>query len=87
MTPEEAKQRAERAQQLLADPLLKDSFDLAHEAIIQAVRVAKTEQEAFKAAIALQTYHLIKDSISTHIETGKIIEYNFKPTLRERVGL
>jgi hypothetical protein len=86
MTPEEAKQRAERAQQLLADPLLKDSFDLAHEAIIQAVRVAKTEQEAFKAAIALQTYHLIKDSISTHIETGKIIEYNFKPTMKERLG-
>jgi hypothetical protein len=35
----------------------------------------------------LQTFHLIKDSISTHIETGKIISYNFKPTLRERVGL
>jgi hypothetical protein len=87
MTPEQAKQNAERAKQLLDDPLLKESFDLAHEAIIQAVRVAKTEQEAFKAAIALQTYHLIKDSISTHIETGKIIEYNFKPTLRERIGL
>jgi hypothetical protein len=87
MNPEEAKARAERAKQLLSDTLLKESFDLAHEAIIQAVRVAKTEQEAFKAAIALQTYHLIKDSISTHIETGKIIEYNFKPTLRERVGL
>ena len=87
MTPEEAKQRAQRAQQLLDDPMLKESFDLAHEAIIQAVRVAKTEQEAFKAAIALQTYHLIKDSISTHIETGKLIEYNFRPTLKERIGL
>jgi hypothetical protein len=86
MNAEEAKQRAERAKQLLADPLLKDSLDLAHEAIIQAVRVAKTEGEAFKAAIALQTYHLIKDSISTHIETGKIIEYNFKPTIKERLG-
>lgn len=87
MTPEEAKARAERARQLISDPLLKESFDLAHEALLQALRVAKTEQEAFKATVALQTYHLIKDSISTHIETGKIIEYNFKPTLRERVGL
>jgi protein-disulfide isomerase len=87
MNPDEAKARAERAKQLLDDGLLKESFDLAHEAIIQAVRVAKTEQEAFKAAIALQTYHLIKDSISTHIETGKIIEFNLKPTLRERLGL
>lgn len=87
LNPEEAKARAERAKQLLSDPLLKDSFDLAHEAIIQAIRVAKNEQEAFKAAIALQMYHLIKDSISTHIETGKIIEYNLKPSLRERIGL
>jgi hypothetical protein len=86
MSPEEAKNRAERAKQLLNDPLLKESFSLAHEALIQAIRVAKTEDEAFKAAIALQTYHLIKDSISTHIETGKIIEYNFKPTLKERLG-
>ena len=87
MNPEEAKQRAERAKQLLGDPLLKESFDLAHEALLQALRVAKTQEEAFKATVALQTYHLIKDSISTHIETGKIIEYNFKPTLRERIGL
>lgn len=87
MTPEEAKARAERAKQLLNDTMLKESFDLAHEALLQALRVAKTQEEAFKATVALQTYHLIKDSISTHIETGKIIEYNFKPTLRERIGL
>ena len=85
MNPEEAKIRAEKAKQLLSDPLLKESFDLAHEALIQAIRVAKTELEALKACIALQTYHLIKDSISTHIETGKIIEYNFKPTLKEKL--
>ena len=87
MNPEEAQQRAERARQLLEDPLLRESFDLAHEALLQALRVAKTQEEAFKATVALQTYHLIKDSIKTHIETGKIISYNFKPTLRERVGL
>lgn len=87
MTPEEAKQKAERARQLLNDPILSESFDLAHTAILQAIRVAKTPEEAFKATVALQTYHLIRDSISTHIETGKIIEYNFKPSLRERIGL
>jgi hypothetical protein len=87
MNPEEAKVRAARAKQLLEDPMLMESFDLAHTAILQAIRVAKTPEEAFKATVALQTYHLIKDSISTHIETGKIIEYNFKPSLRERIGL
>lgn len=78
MNVEEAKAKAERAKQLLDDPLLKESFSLAHEALLQALRVAKTEQEAFKATVALQTYHLIKDSITTHIETGKVIEYNFR---------
>jgi hypothetical protein len=87
VTPEEASVKAERAKQLLNDPLLKESFDLAHEALLQALRVAKTEQEAFKATVALQTYHLIRDSIVTHIETGKVIAYNFKQTLRERIGL
>lgn len=87
MTPEEASARAERAKQLMDDVLLKESFDLAHAAIQQALRVAKTPEESFKATIALQTYFLIRDSITTHIETGKIISYNFKPTLRERVGL
>jgi hypothetical protein len=87
MTPEDAEKKAGHAKQLLEDPLLKESFSLAHEALLQALRVAKTTDEAFKATVALQTFHLIKDSISTHIETGKIIQYNFKPTLRERVGL
>ena len=87
MTPEEAGAREERAKQLMDDPLLKESFDLAHAAILQALRIAKTPEESFKATVALQTYHLIRDSISTHIETGKIISYNFKPTLREKIGL
>ena len=87
MSPEEASARAERAKQLMDDPLLKESFDLAHAAILQALRVSKTPEESFKATVALQTYHLIRDSISTHIETGKIISYNFKPTLREKIGL
>jgi hypothetical protein len=87
VTPEEAKFKGDRAKQLLDDPIIKESFDLAHAAILQALRVAKTQDEAFKATVALQTFHLIKDSISTHMETGKIMAYNFKPTLRERVGL
>jgi D-hexose-6-phosphate mutarotase len=86
MNPEEAKARAEHAKQLLNDSLLKESFDLAHEAVQQALRVAKTPEESFKATIALQMYYLIKDSISTHIETGKIIEYNFRPSIKERLG-
>lgn len=78
MNPDEAKARAEHARQLLEDPMLKESFDLAQTALIQAIRVAKTDQEAFKATIAFQVFEVIRDSIKTHIETEKVIEYNFK---------
>lgn len=87
MTPEEAQIRAERAKQLLSDDLLKEAFQASEDALNRAVRSAKTEQEAFKAAIACQVFDLIKGSIEGHITTAKIIEYNFKPTLRERIGL
>lgn len=87
MTPDEAKARAERARQLLDDPMLKEAFEAAEDALNRAVRAAKTEAEAFKAAIACQVFDLIKGSLQGHIETAKIVEYNFKPTLRERIGL
>ena len=87
MTPDEAKARAERARQLLEDPMLKEAFDASEEALNRAVRAAKTKDEAFKAAIACQVFDLIKGSLQGHIETAKIVEYNFKPTLRERIGL
>jgi len=87
VTPELANDRAERAKQLLSDSLLKEAFAAAEDALNRAVRAAKTEQEAFKAAIACQVFDLIKGSIEGHIETAKIISYNFKPTLKERIGL
>ena len=87
MTPELANDRAERAKLLLNDSLLKEAFSASEDALNRAVRAAKTEQEAFKAAIACQVFDLIKGSIEGHIETAKIVSYNFKPTLRERIGL
>ena len=87
MTPDEAKARAERAKQLLNDPMLMEAFQAAEDALNRAVRAAKTDKEAFKAAIACQVFDLIKGSIEGHIETAKIVEYNFRPTLKERFGL
>jgi hypothetical protein len=86
MTPEEANGRAERAKQILKDPLVVEAFSAAEDALNRAVRASKTEQEAFKAAIACQVFGLIKGSIEGHIETAKIIQYNFKPSLKERLG-
>jgi hypothetical protein len=87
LNKEDAKLRAARAVQLLNDPLLRECYDNAEKALNQAVRIAKTPEEAFKAAIACQVFELIRGQLQAHIETGKIIEYNFKPSLRERIGL
>ena len=78
MTPEQAQQNAERAKQLLNDPLIKETFSLAHDALVMAVKSSKTEAEAFKSAIALQVFDLIKNQMESHIETGKIMEFNFR---------
>jgi hypothetical protein len=78
LTPDEARIRAERAKQLLDDPLLKETFKAAQDALIAAVEMSKTETEFYKAGLALQVFKLIKDSISSHIETAKVIEYNFR---------
>jgi hypothetical protein len=81
------RQKAEKAKQLLEDPMLKGAFDEAEKALNQAVRMAKTEAEAFKAAIACQVFDLIRSRIEAHVENQKVVEFNFKPSLRERIGL
>jgi hypothetical protein len=78
LTPDEAAVRAERAKQLLEDPLLQETFKAAQDALIAAVELAKTESEFYKAGLALQVFRLIKDSISSHIATAQIMQFNFK---------
>lgn len=78
MNPDEARAKAGQARQLLDDPLLKECFDNAEAALNQAVRQAKTEKEAFKAAIACQVFDLLRHQLVAHIETAKVIEFNFK---------
>jgi hypothetical protein len=78
MSPEEASGRAEEAKHLLSNPLLKESFDNAEAALNQAIRQAKTPEEAFKAAIACQVFDLIRGQLQAHIETAKVMDFNMR---------
>lgn len=78
MSPEEANSKAADAKRLLNDPLLRESFDNAETALNKAVRLAKTPEEAFKSAIACQVFELIRGQIEAHVETAKVIEFNFQ---------
>ncbi len=77
MNPEEAKIRAERAKQLLEDPLLKETFDSVEQALIAAAKSVKSDAEAMKACIAMQVFDILKNHITAHIETAKVVEFNF----------
>lgn len=79
MTDEEverAKVRAEHAKRWLEDPLFKESLEMVNEALVRAVKGSKNEQEAFRAAIALQVYDGIVAMMKSHADTGKIVEFN-----------
>lgn len=85
MTKEEAQDRAERAKHLLANQMLQEAFSESERALIQAIGLAKTPDEAYKAAIALQVFGLIKGCIQGHIETAKVIEFQSKQTVVDRL--
>lgn len=87
MELDEARSRAERAKQLLSDPVLSSTFAECHVALVGAVKRSKTEQEAYKAAIALQVFDLIKAALESHIETAKVMEFNFKEPPKKRFGI
>ena len=85
MTPDEAKERAGQAKYLLDHPLLKETFANAEIALNQAVRTAKTPEEAFKAAIACQVFELIRSQLQAHLETEKVINFNQKRSILDSV--
>lgn len=77
MTPEEASARSERAKQILEDPLFSETLSIAEDALLRAVKSAKTEHEAYKAAIALQVFDLLVGQIRSHMDTAKVMSFNF----------
>lgn len=87
MTPEEAKLRAERAKQLLGDDLLKGSLAALTEAAIAACSQAKDEKDAWRACMTLKACMDFARGLVSHMETAKVVEFNQRPSLRERLGI
>jgi hypothetical protein len=85
MNQEEAKTKAAEATRVLNEPLLKEAFSNVEAALQQALRQVKTEQEAFKAAIACQVFDLIRSQLEAHVETAKIMSFNTQKGFLDRV--
>lgn len=87
MNQEEAKVRAERAKQLLGDELLMGSLASLTEAAIAACAQAKDEKESWRACMTLKACMDVARGLASHMETAKVVEFNQRPTLRERLGI
>lgn len=66
---------------------MSSTFADCHAALVGAVKMSKTPEEAHKAAIALQVFDLIKNALQSHIETAKVMEFNFKEPQKKRFGI
>ena len=64
--------QAERAAQLMADPIMKHILEETERVLILTVKNATTPEQAFKAAIALQTFSVIVNSMQAMVNTGKM---------------
>jgi len=80
MSPEEEIRRAERARQLLEEPLLKEAFSILEDAFLNgiqtsAVKDCELREKICQMLISLRT---LKQHLISTMETGKFAEQQLK---------
>lgn len=72
MTPEEEIQRAERARQLLEEPLIKEAFSLMEGALLNGIQTSALKDEALREKICQMLISLgqVKQHLKSTMETG-----------------
>lgn len=92
MTPEEELQRAERARQILDDPLLSTAVRELDTALLEALRRTAFQETKLRDKIQdrYAALHDVLDLLRTHIETGKLAramieQKSFMQKMKERV--
>lgn len=74
MTPEEELHRAERARQILEDPLVKEALKEIRDAIVEQWRTAPVKDSELKEKLwsIFGATHKFEQLLRSHIETGKM---------------
>lgn len=80
MTPEEEVIRAERARQLLEEPLLKEAFSFVRESIVQRIETGPINNLGLNEKLCdeLRALYAVKQMLISHVETGKLAEETLK---------
>lgn len=85
LTPEQEIATAERAKQILDDPLVAAWFAGVSNDLIAAVNAAKDEREAFRAAVAVQVFGKLRAHLVSYIESGKMAAFTLEH--KKRFGM
>lgn len=68
-------QRAARAKALLEDPLLKEAFDMVHNAQVEAFTSDLcSDEQIMEARRVVRALRLVKDHLTSVVTTGKMLE-------------
>ena len=76
MTPEQEIQRAERARQLLEEPLIKEAFSLVENAFIDGIHrtAVKDSEMREKLCQMLMCLKAVKQHLQSVMESGKLAQ-------------
>lgn len=85
MTIDEEIRRANEAERLMNEPLLKEAFDSIEAGIFSAMRQVKLSDEKtqHELILMLQLHNRLKGVFQTHMETGKLARIQ-KETMAEK---
>lgn len=68
-------QRAARAKALLEDPLLKEAFDMVHNAQVEAFTSDLcSDEQIMEAHRMVRALRLVKDHLTSVVVTGRMLE-------------
>jgi deoxyhypusine synthase len=86
MTVDDEIRRAEEAERIYNNPILKEAFDLVEKGVIDAIKQSKLgdDRTHTKLAMMLQTIEQVRKHFKTTMDTGKLARIQ-KETLAEQV--
>lgn len=84
MTPEQALERANHAEKLLADPLLSDSFELVRTTLLQKIEEAPIEDAAgvHELRLMLKLLRSARGHLEQAVRDGKVIVHRLEEKRR-----
>ena len=84
MTPEQALERASRAEKLLADPLLSDAFELVRTTLIQKIEEAPIEdaEGVHQLRLMLKLLRSARGHLEQAVRDGKVIVHRLEEKRR-----